>query len=115
MIQSIIQAIISFFKFGTSVNDVVEKSLPDAELQKQKFELKKKTLSDKEIQKQVNARNKLIDEMFNDLKRHPEISISDKVNYEAAELSESEKELIIKILTERLTANKIYNKKKSDL
>lgn len=109
----IVELLKSIFNFGTSVNKVVEKSLPNDELMQKKFELEEETLHVAEIQKIVNKHNRLADEMFSDLRRHPELSISDKVNFEAASIDVKERDVLIKILTDRLNADNIYNRIKN--
>lgn len=96
------------FRAWDSANKVAEKALPDAELQKKEFEIKKPTLTEAQVKKIADKRNRLADEMFGDLRRHPELSIEDKVNYEATELDAEEKVLLIKILTDRLNSDDVY-------
>jgi hypothetical protein len=96
------------FRAWDSANKVAEKGLPDAELQKKQFEIKKETLTEAQVKKIADKRNRLADEMFGDLQRHPEISIQDKVLYEARQLDTEEKILLIKILTDRLNSDKTY-------
>lgn len=84
-----------------SANRVAEKALPSEKIQEGKFEIEKETLEVKQDAKQAEARNKIIDEMFHDLKRHMELSVEDKVNFELRGWSEEEKRLAIKIISER--------------
>lgn len=109
----LIELLKSIFNFGTSVNKVVEKSLPNDELMNKKFEVNKPTLTEQQVKKIADKRNKLADEMFGDLQRHPELSVFDKVYFECKELSEEEKQLLIKILTDRLNADTVYNRIKN--
>ena len=109
----IIDMIKSFLGFGTSVSNAVEKSLPTDKMQEDKFEIQKPTLTESQVKKIADKRNKLADEMYGDLVHHPEISIENKVNFECSELNPEERELLISILTERLMANTIYAKKKN--
>ena len=102
MFKSIVEAIIAIFGFGTAVTKAAEKGMDSEKIQEGKFEIKKETLSVKEEAKQAEARNKIIDEMFHDLKNHPELDVADKVNFELKGWSEEEKRLAIKILFDRL-------------
>ncbi len=96
-----------------SINKVVEKALPSDELRDKQFEVKKPTLSESQVKAIADKRNRLADEMFGDLVRHPEISIENKVNFEAKELEPEERKLLIELLTERLNASPVYNRLKS--
>ena len=106
----IVELLKSIFNFGTSVNKVVEKSLPNDELMQKKFEVTKPILTEQQVKKIADERNKLADEMFGDLEGHPELSVADKVNYEAVKLDEKEKLLLIEILEDRLNASPKYNR-----
>lgn len=101
------------FRAWDSANKVAEKALPDAELQKKQFEIKKPTLTEAQVKKIADKRNKLADEMFGDLVGHPELSVTDKVFYECQKLSDEEKYLLIKILNDRLNASPKYNRLKN--
>lgn len=103
----------ALFEAWNSANKVAEKALPSEKIQEEKFEISKQTLEVETAQKRMNKLNKIADEMFGDLRRHPEISISDKVRYEGGSLSFEEQDLLIKILTDRLNADKIYLKLKN--
>lgn len=109
----IVELLKSIFNFGTSVNKVVEKSLPNDELMQKKFEVTKPILTEQQVKKIADERNKLADEMFGDLEGHPELSVADKVNYEAVKLDEKEKLLLIEILEDRLNASPKYNRLKN--
>ena len=103
----------ALFNAITGVSKAVEKGLPNDKIQEAKFEVTKPTLTEKQIKKIADERNRLSDEMFGDLVGHPELSISDKVNYEATKLDEKEKLLLIEILTDRLNASPKYNRLKN--
>ncbi len=107
------QAILAAFKVWIGINKVVEKALPSQKIQEEKFEITKETLTEKQIKKIADERNKLADEMFGDLVGHPELSVADKVNYEATKLSDGEKLILIEILTDRLNASPKYNRLKN--
>jgi len=96
------------FGFLIGVNKVAEKALPSEKIQEERFDITKETLSEAQVKKIADKRNRLADEMFGDLVGHPELSVSDKVYYEAKELDEAEKQLLIKILTDRLNASPRY-------
>jgi hypothetical protein len=101
------------FRFLIGTNKVVEKALPSEKIQEAKFEVTKPTLTESQVKKIADKRNRLADEMFGDLEGHPELSVADKVYYEAKELDETEKQLLIKILTDRLNASPKYNRLKN--
>lgn len=101
----ILEAIKAFFKFGESVNKVVEKSLPSEKIQEEKFELKKPRLAGKEI-------TKLFDKRFHDLRHHPELDIRENVRLICGVLNDEDEELLVSQLTARLNADEIYNKAK---
>lgn len=103
----------ALFEAWTSANRVAEKALPNENIQNGKFEINKQALTEAQIRKVADKRNQLADEMFGDLVGHPELNISDKVNYEATKLDEKEKLLLIKILTDRLNASPKYNRLKN--
>ena len=103
----------ALFNAITGVSKAVEKGLPNDELKQKKFELEEETLRVVEIQKIANKHNRLADEMFGDLRKHPKLNISDKVNFEAAIMDEKERDVLIKILTDRLNADPIYNRIKN--
>jgi hypothetical protein len=107
------QAILAALKVWIGINKVVEKALPSEKIQEAKFEVAKPTLTEKQIKKIADERNRLADEMFGDLVGHPELSIADKVNYEATKLDAKEKLLLIEILTDRLNASPKYNRLKN--
>lgn len=93
----------AFLETWTSANRVAEKALPSEKIQEEKFEIKKETLTAKEEIERAELRNKIADEMFHDLKNHPELDVADKVNFELLNMGEDEKKLLIKIITDRLT------------
>jgi len=102
------QAILAAFKVWIGINDVIEKALPSEKIQEAKFEVKKPTLTEKQVKEIADKRNRLADEMFGDLVGHPELSVSDKVFFEATELDENERLLLVKILEDRLNASPKY-------
>jgi hypothetical protein len=109
MWEAIFDAIGAMFGFWTKV-------IPSDKLREDRFEVMKETLIESQVKKIADKRNKLADEMFGDLVVHPELSVEDKVNFEASELNEGEKELLIEILKARLNNSPKYNrikKKKS--
>lgn len=108
-----IEVITAFFKFGESANRVAEKALPSPEIQKEKFEITKETLSETELNKRIKKRNDRVDEMFGDLVRHPEIEIEVKVRQEMFGADEEEIKLTVKLLTARLEADERYIKRKA--
>jgi hypothetical protein len=108
-----LQLLTAFFNAIFGLSKAVEKGLPSDKIQEAKFEVTKPTLTEKQIKKIADERNRLADEMFGDLVGHPELSISDKVNYEATKLDEKEKLLLIEILTDRLNASPKYNRLKN--
>lgn len=101
------------FQFLISTNKVVEKSLPSEKIQEERFEVTKPTLTEAQVKKIADKRNKLADEMFGDLRRHPELSVWDKVNFECKELDSEEKILLQNILIQRLDADPVYNRLKN--
>jgi ABC-type molybdate transport system ATPase subunit len=107
------EAIKAFFLAWSSTNKVVEKALPSEKIQEGKFEIAKGSLTEAEVKKIADKRNAMIDEMFGDLRHHPELSVADKVNYECSQLPQSERDLIIKILTDRLNSDSIYIRSKN--
>lgn len=113
MFKGILEVVLAFFKFGESTNKVIEKTLPSAKIQEAKFEIEKDKLITKKDAIQAEVRNKIADEMFHDLVRHPELSVADKVNFELKEWSDDERGLLIKIITDRLDASEIYQRKKA--
>lgn len=109
----LVELLKSIFKFGTSANEVAIKALPSEKIQEEKFEIRKPTLTEAEVKKIADKRNRLADEMFGDLVGHPELSVADKVRFEATELNKDEQDLLIKILTDRLNTNEHYLRKKN--
>lgn len=103
----------AIFQFGTSANEVAKKALPSEKIQEEKFGLRKGTISVSETQKIADKRNRLADEMFHDLRHHPELSVMDKVNYECAELNEEGRTYLIRIITERLNSDSVYQRAKN--
>lgn len=101
------------FRAWNSANEVAEKALPSEKIQEEKFEIRKPTLTEAEVKKIADKRNRLADEMFGDLVGHPELSVADKVRFEATELNKDEQDLLIKILTDRLNTNEHYLRKKN--
>ena len=101
------------FRAWNSANEVAEKALPSEKIQEEKFEIRKPTLTEAEVKKIADKRNRLADEMFGDLVGHPELSVEDKVRFEATELNKDEQDLLIKILTDRLNTNEHYLRKKN--
>lgn len=97
----------------TGVSKAVEKGLPNEKIQEAKFGIAKQTLTEAQVKKIADKRNRLADEMFGDLVGHPELSVADKVNYEATELDSQEKLLLIKILEDRLNASPKYDRLKN--
>ena len=97
--------------FGLS--KAVEKGLPSDKIQEGKFEVTKPTLTEKQIKKIADERNRLADEMFGDLVGHPELNVADKVYFEATQLSNIDKILLIEILENRLNASQKYNRLKN--
>lgn len=108
-----LQALIAAFKVWIGINKVVEKALPSEKIQEDKFEITKETLTEKQIKKIADERNKLADEMFGDLEGHPELNVADKVYFEATQLSNIDKILLIEILESRLNASPKYNRLKN--
>lgn len=104
----------ALFNAITGVSKAVEKGMPNDKIQEDKFEITKPTLTEAQVKKIADKRNRLADEMFHDLRRHPELSIEDKVNYEATELDAEEKVLLIRILTDRLNSDRVYLKTKQN-
>lgn len=100
-LSELFKAISAMFTFGTRV-------APSDKLREDRFEVVKETLTEAQVKKIADKRNRLADEMFGDLRRHPELSIEDKVNYEATELDSEEKKLLIKILSDRLNSDEVY-------
>lgn len=107
------EAILAAFKVWIGINKVVEKALPSEKIQEDKFEITKETLTEKQIKKIADERNRLADEIFGDLRRHPELSVWDKVNFECKQLDSEEKILLQNILIQRLNADPIYNRLKN--
>ena len=103
----------ALFEAWTSANRVAEKAFPNENIQNGKFEINKQALTEAQIRKVADKRNKLADEMFGDLVGHPELNVTDKVFYECQKLSDEEKYLLIKILTDRLNASPKYNRLKN--
>jgi len=103
----------ALFNAITGVSKAVENGMPNEKIQEAKFEVTKPTLTESQVKKIADKRNRLADEMFGDLEGHPELSVADKVYYEAKELDETEKQLLIKILTDRLNASPKYNRLKN--
>ena len=103
----------ALFNAITGVSKAVEKGMPNDKIQEAKFDITKEALSEKQIKKIADERNRLADEMFGDLVGHPELSVADKVNYEATKLSDGEKLILIEILTDRLNASPNYNRIKN--
>lgn len=108
----LIELFTAIFKTWDSTNEVVKKALPSEKIQEEKFELKKETLAVAEDAHMAEKRNKIADEMFHDLRPHPELSVEDKVNYELQHWPESERKQLIKIIADRLEANDHYQKRK---
>lgn len=102
------------FEAITAIFSFSQKAIPSDELREGRFEVTKPTLTEAQVKKIADKRNKLADEMFGDLRRHPELSVEDKVNYEATELDSEEKKLLIKILTDRLNSDRVYLKTKQN-
>lgn len=100
-LTALFEAIKAAFVFGTKVT-------PSEKIQEGKFNIEKPTLTEAQIKRIADERNKLIDEFFGDLKNHPELSITDKVNFELFGEPEQVREMIIKILTDRI--NEYRNK-----
>jgi len=107
------EAIALFFKALAGGFSLGEKLAPSEKMQEGRFEIMKENLTEAQVKKIADKRNRLADEMFGDLRRHPELSIADKVNYEATELDAEEKVLLIRILEDRLNADKEYNRIKN--
>lgn len=107
------QTLLALFKAWNSTNAVIEKGMGSEKVNDAKFEIKKETLTEAQVKKIADKRNRLADEMFGDLEPHPELGIADKVNYEAKELDAEERLLLIKILTDRLNASPKYNRLKN--
>lgn len=108
----IVELLKTIFGFGKATAEAVTARTKPAEIQAGEFEIRKPTMTEAEVKKIADKRNRLADEMFGDLVHHPEINIADKVNFEATELDEDERKLLIKILTDRLEADHRYQKAK---
>lgn len=108
-----LKAIQAFFGFGTAVTNAVTKGMDSEKVKEEKFEIEKPKLITKADADQAEVRNRIADEMFHDLEGHPELSVSDKVNFELKEWSEDDKTLLIKILTDRLNDSPKYQRKKN--
>jgi hypothetical protein len=96
------------FKAISAMFNFSQKVIPSDELREDRFEVTKPNLTEAQVKKIADKRNRLADEMFGDLRRHPELSIEDKVNYEATELDAEEKVLLIRILKDRLNSDDVY-------
>jgi hypothetical protein len=103
----------ALFEFLTSANKVADKAMGSEKVNDGRFEISKPTLTEAQVKKIADKRNRLADEMFGDLRRHPELSIIDKVSFEAKELSVDEQILLIRILEDRLNADETYNRIKN--
>lgn len=101
------------FRGWVSANKVAEKALPSDKLREEKFELDKPVLEEKQFTDISDERNKLFDEFFQDLRRHPELSIENKVNFELPNMSERDRQLLIEQLTARLNSDELYLRKKN--
>lgn len=82
------------FRAWDSANKVAEKALPDAELQKKQFEIKKPTL-------EVNERIKRQNKIFNKIKNVPDADIRSFV-LEWTDLNEEDTETMVKNITVRI-------------
>jgi len=87
-IVAVAEAIKSVFSFSTKIAD-------SEEIQEKKFIITK-------VKYTADHMNRLADEFFGDLKNHTELVAEDKVNFECADLEDTQKELLIKILNERI-------------
>ena len=95
-------AIIEALKVWAGINSIINKAQPSEKIQESRFEIEKPTLTEAQIKRIADQRNKLLDEMFGDLKDH-DLSIADKVNFECSQLPQSERDAMIKILTDRVS------------
>ena len=81
MFKGILEVILAFFKFGESTNKVIEKGLPSAKIQEEKFEIQKTTLETKEWRKLYN-------QIASHLQMHPKEDIDAYVNIVCDNLEE---------------------------